>query len=202
MKQTQTFHLVSKFVKKIPKGVVLDIGAGQGRNSFFLARKGFKVEAIDINKENIKKIKQLVKKNNLPVKAKYSDVEKFKFLPSKYSLILGIQCFNFIKKSKFDKIIKRIKKSLDTDGMLIISVFTTADPTYKRLRKKYKPPEENTFYSKKFPHWWHFFKKNELKRYFKSGYKILFYKERLVKDKKPYPHSHGIAEMVIKKLSE
>lgn len=196
------FHLVSRFFEQIPKGLVLDIGAGKGRNSFFLAKNKFRVEAIDVNKDNVENIKKMSKTHSWLIKAKCSDFRKFRFIPSKYSSILAIQCFNFIKKSEFDKIIEKIKESLSSNGILIISVFTTADPTHKKLRKKYKPIEENTFYSKKIPHWWHFFKKNELKKYFKSGYEILHYKEKIVEDKKPQPHFHGIGEMVVKKISE
>ncbi len=196
------FHLVSKFFEQIPKGLVLDIGAGKGRNSFFLAKNNFSVEAIDMSKDNVENIKRMSKRHNWLIEARCSDFRKFRFIPSKYSSILAIQCFNFVKKSEFNKIIEKIKNSLNADGILIISVFTTADSTYKKLKKKYRPIEENTFYSKKTPHWWHFFKKNELRKYFKSGYKILYHKEKIVKDKRPQPHSHGIGEIVIKKTSE
>lgn len=202
IKKNPPFHLVSRFIKKIPKGLVLDIGAGKGRNSFFLAKNKFRVKAIDINKDNVENIKTMSKRHNWPIEAKCSDFRKFRFIPSKYSLILAIQCFNFVKKSEFDKIIEKIKESLIPNGVLIISVFITTDPTYKKLRKKYEPMEENTFYSKKAPHWWHFFKKNELKKYFKSGYEILYYEEKIVEDKKPQPHFHGIGEMVVKKILE
>ncbi|MCX6736474.1 MAG: methyltransferase domain-containing protein [Candidatus Parcubacteria bacterium] len=202
MTKMPSFHLVSKFYKKIPLGASLDIGTGKGKNAIFLAENEFKVDAIDINEENIKNIKQIAENNKLSIKALVLNMIIFKYPILKYSLILAIQCLNFIKKSEFEILIEKIKKSLIKDGILIISVFNTDDPSYKKLIKKHKPKEENTFYSKQIPHWWHFFGKNELKNYFDSKYKILYYKNKMVKDKKPSSHSHGITEMVIKKLHE
>ncbi len=48
--------LLVKYLPQIPKGKALDIGAGEGRNSFFLAKEGFEVEAIDIVKEGLKNV--------------------------------------------------------------------------------------------------------------------------------------------------
>jgi len=47
---------LEKFLPLIPKGRALDIGAGQGRNSIFLAKNGFEVEAIDLIPEGLKKM--------------------------------------------------------------------------------------------------------------------------------------------------
>jgi len=193
------YHLLLNFFHQIPKGLVLDIGVGKGRNSFFLAKKGFKVEAIDINKEFIKNIRKFAKENKFSIKTKCLDLRKFKFIPDKYSLILAIQSLNFIKKSEFEEVIEKIKNSLTKNALLIISAFTVNDSSFKKFQKKHKPIEEDTFYSKKSPHWWHFFKKNELKRYFHSGFKTLYYSERKVKDTKPFPHTHSIVEMIVKK---
>jgi tellurite methyltransferase len=196
------YHLLLKFFHQIPKGLVLDIGSGRGRNSFFLAKKGFEVEAIDIDQQSINEIKKTIQENKLSIKARCLDLREFQFTANKYSLILAIQSLNFIKKSDFEKIIEKIKDSLIKGGFFIISAFTISDPSFKKFKKKSQPIEENTFYSKKTPNWWHFFKKNELKKYFQSGFEILYYLERIVKDKKPLPHTHSIVEMVVRKNSD
>jgi len=51
-----------------PKGNVLDIGSGEGRNSIFLARKGFNVTAIDKIPEGLEKIEKTCKKRKLLIK--------------------------------------------------------------------------------------------------------------------------------------
>ncbi|MCX7778727.1 MAG: methyltransferase domain-containing protein [Patescibacteria group bacterium] len=193
------YYLILKFLNQIPKGFTLDLGAGRGGDSFFLAKNGFGVEAIDIDKNSISEIKRIIQKNKLSIKAKCLDFKKFKFIPNKYSLILARQSLNFIKKSEFQKIIEKIKNSLIKNGIFIISAFTVKDSSFKKFKKKHQPIEENTFWSKKPPHWWHFFKKNELKKYFQTGFEILFYQERKIKDKKPISHFHYIVEIVARR---
>lgn len=146
--QTPPFHLVKRFLPKIKKGVVLDIGAGGGRNSVFLAKHDFQVEAFDINKQNIEGLKLLVKQLNLKIKIKKSDVKKFKFQPKKYALILAIQSLIWMKKSEFIRIIKKIKTSLKNEGVIIISGFTTKDQSYLNFKSKKPPKGKNTFYGK------------------------------------------------------
>jgi 2-polyprenyl-3-methyl-5-hydroxy-6-metoxy-1,4-benzoquinol methylase len=48
-------EIVERILKYKSSGSVLDIGAGQGRNSLFLAKSGFSVEAIDSSEEGLKK---------------------------------------------------------------------------------------------------------------------------------------------------
>ena len=53
---------LEKYINEIPKGKALDIGAGEGRNSIFLAKNEFDVTAIDKIKQGLDKIKKLAKK--------------------------------------------------------------------------------------------------------------------------------------------
>ena len=50
-------QIVKSLLKYKKLGKVLDLGAGEGRNSIFLAEKGFDVTAIDISEIGINKLK-------------------------------------------------------------------------------------------------------------------------------------------------
>ena len=57
----------------IPKGETLVIADGEGRNSVYLAGKGFKVTATDYSKVASKKAKALAKSQNVKVNYKTID---------------------------------------------------------------------------------------------------------------------------------
>lgn len=193
-------NILEKFLHLIPRGEALDIGAGKGRNSIFLAKNGFKVEAIDKIAEGLKKCRNFAKKYNLPIKTKLCDVRKFEFKKSKYSLVIARASLDFLKKSEIESIIKKIKKSLISQGFIYFVVFSTKDPMYKKIKKlKLKEIEENTFYLPKYKTYRHFFTQKELKQMFKD-FKIIHLKQKRIKDTGPQKlHFHNIIEIIVQK---
>jgi len=194
--------VLKELLKYAPKGIALDIGAGEGRNSVFLAKNGFKVEAIDRIKEGLEKCKKLTKRDNLPIKTRVIDIRKFRFKKNKYTLIVAIASLDFLKSSEIKKIIHKIKKSLKKEGVFYLLVFSTKDHAFKRCKEKFKMIERNTFYLAKLKTYRHFFEKRELLNLLKN-LKIIQVKEGRLKDihnNKPY--FHQIIKIVAVKKKE
>lgn len=190
---------LKEVLKYTPKGVALDIGAGEGRNSIFLAENGFRVEAIDKNKKWLEKCKRLAQKYNLRLKIKVVDVRKFKFEENKYSLIIAIDSLDFLKLSEIKKIISKIKKALKKGGILYLVVFPTKDPAFQKCKKNLTMVEKNTFYSPKLKTFRHFFEKKELLNLLR-GLKIIKLQEEKIKEKhKEKEHFHQIIKVIAKK---
>ena len=192
---------VEKYTPKGKNGLALDIRTGNGNSALFLAREGFKVDAIDINKNAIESLKERSKEFKLELNAAVQDVRQFSF-DKKYDVILAIQSLVFMKKSEFETIISKIKESLNSGGVAMISSFTTSDASYLQFAQKREPVEENTFYSEGSKQYWNFLEKDELKNYFPNEeFKILAYEEFLKEDNPhegtPYPHQHGIARIAV-----
>lgn len=197
----QPNHLLVKFLPYVQKGKVLDLGCGKGQNSFFLAENGFEVEAVDIDSIYIEDIEKITKKQKLKIDAFLEDIRKYEIKPQKYSLILAINSLIFLKKSEFKTILNKIKKDLKPEGIIIISGFTVHDPSFLKFQKTHSMIEKNTFCDKN-NRYWQFLEKNELKNYFRKNFQTLYYREKIVKDRKPKFHYHGIAEIVVKKMEE
>ncbi len=100
---------LKKAIKYAPKGVALDIGAGEGRNSIFLAKNGFRVEAIDKHFDGLKKCKTIAENYSFKISVKTKDITKFNFPHNKYSLIVSVAAIDFLKKSEIEKIYGRRK---------------------------------------------------------------------------------------------
>lgn len=76
----------------IPGGKAFDIACGEGRNSIFLARRGFDVTGIDISEEGLAKASRWARAEGVDIRFIRADLEGYEF-GEKYDLILN---FNFL----------------------------------------------------------------------------------------------------------
>lgn len=194
---------LKEVIKYTSKGEALDIGAGNGRNSFFLAKNGFKVTAIDISPDKISSIKETSKKLGLEINAKSIDVRKFDFPRCHYSLILAISVLDFLKRKEIEKVINEVKKSLTKDGVVYVSVFSIRDNFMRELKKRgFKEVEKNTFYLPKPNIFRHFFTKEEIKELFRGLKTIELKEERFLDKTHGFPHYHNTIEFIGRKTEE
>jgi len=192
--------VLSKFISLIPKGVALDIGAGEGRNSFFLVKNGFSVEAVDKVTEGLKKISKFSKENKRSIRVIEKDITRFRFSKEKYSLVVAISVLDFLKKSQILKLAEKIKLSLKTGGFVFLSVFSVKDDTFIKIKEKgIREIEENTFFLKKMGVIRHFFTTEELKEIFED-FKIIYLKQKKIEDKSHGdPHFHNVINFLARK---
>src|ERR671923_213114 len=100
----------------IQPGRALDVATGKGRNAFFLAERGFDVEAIDISAVALDKARRRAAKRKLHVTWREADLEAIELPEAHYDLALN---FNYLQRS----LIPRIKKALRTDGYVIFETY-------------------------------------------------------------------------------
>ena len=93
----------------------LDIACGMGRNTHFLADKGFLVDAIDHSDYALSKIRQDAKINKID-----ADLDTYVFEEDAYDLILKI---NYLDRRMFPHIIKALKK----EGVFIYETFVKTE---------------------------------------------------------------------------
>lgn len=109
-----------RFFKKYePKGNVLDLGCGQGRDALFLGRLGYRVKGIDISKVGINQMNKISAKENLSVKGEVRDVYTYP-ISEEYDLVLLDSMLHFYK-NDFDKettFISRVASELKVGGVL------------------------------------------------------------------------------------
>lgn len=178
--------LLLKIVKQFKDGRnFLDLGCGQGRDSFFMAKNGFNVTAVDNSKVGINQIKNLSDQNKIKnIHAICQSIKTFPIERNKFNIINCFNSLQFLYKNDSLKTIALIKKNLAPKGIVIIASFTSDNPTSKR-RKSH-------------------FEIGELKALFpESKYDILHYYEGLMKDSghagQPEPHKHGVVEIIVQK---
>lgn len=165
---------------------VLDLGCGQGRDSIFLAKNGFKVTAVDksevaINQLFIKKDEFNLENFNLVC----GDITSFKLSQDEYQVVICRNVLNFLNKEAALVVIEGIKENVKVGGYVIIEVFTKDDPSFSGKSK---------FAS--------YFDEQELLNIF-FDYKKIYYLENTILDPGHLgfttAHKHGVSRIVAMK---
>jgi len=107
-------NIVQKYLHLANVGDALDIAAGTGRNTHFMAEKGFVVDAIDYSDYALSQIKKLATINKID-----TDLDKYHIKPNSYDLI--VNC-NFLDRRFF----VQIKDGLKEGGLVIFETFIVA----------------------------------------------------------------------------
>lgn len=98
---------------------ILDIGGSCSLFSFYLAKKGVKVVAIDLNQEIVDEANRIAKVMNLDYKAICMDAEEYlSKTKEKFDYITSICVFEHIELEKRKRIIRNIHKCLKKDGRI------------------------------------------------------------------------------------
>jgi 2-polyprenyl-3-methyl-5-hydroxy-6-metoxy-1,4-benzoquinol methylase len=104
-------------IELLPKGHVLDVAMGHGRNALYLAKQGFEVEGIDISSKAVRNAQEAAGTSGVNVRAHVGDLEdNFQIDRGAYDVII---CFNFLHRP----LIPQIKMGLRSGGMVVYETF-------------------------------------------------------------------------------
>lgn len=117
---------------------VLDIGAGQGRNSCPIAKKGYNVTASELSEDGIKSIIEKAKEDNLNLTTISRDIlvedpkEK-----NKYNFVFMSHISQIFNEEKLDTALSNIQKLMKNDGVLVFDALVRNKET-----ESIRPSEE------------------------------------------------------------
>ena len=120
-------------VSLLQPGKAVDLGMGDGRNSVFLAKRGWKVTGIDLSESGIARARKNAKTARVELTALNQDVNEFDFGDQQWDLVcmLYFSGFAFIRDLE-----KRIAAGLKPGGYV---VFEGPLPTPERLLERWRP---------------------------------------------------------------
>ncbi|MDP4552803.1 class I SAM-dependent methyltransferase [Alkalihalobacillus macyae] len=112
--------LVDFFRHYEPKGIVLDLGCGQGRDTLLLGELGYKVIGVDHSIVGIKQLNQEANDRNLDVEGVVGDVYEYQ-LPNEVDIVLLDSMLHFYKRDveKETELMKGILAQLKEGGMFV-----------------------------------------------------------------------------------
>ncbi|OHA84152.1 MAG: hypothetical protein A2937_01120 [Candidatus Yonathbacteria bacterium RIFCSPLOWO2_01_FULL_47_33b] len=120
-------QIVYDILKYKDSGTVLDMGAGFGRHSLFLAYKGFQVTAVEIEDDRLKRLRSQAEKLGVNIHTIQGDVADF--VPKeKYDVILSTMVLHFLTKETAHKALETMQAHTNKDGLNVVSVYTDENP--------------------------------------------------------------------------
>jgi SAM-dependent methyltransferase len=115
---------------RLGQGHALALADGEGRNSVWLAKQGFSVDAFDFSAPAVEKANALAAKHQVKVNFICSAWQDFDWQPGRYDLVAGI-FFQFATPDERAVLFEKIKQSLKPGGVLVIQGYGTNQLTYK-----------------------------------------------------------------------
>lgn len=174
--------ILVKYAYKIPAGShVLDIGAGQGRHSVYLAEEGCFVDAVDSSETAIEILKKF---RHGKINYIQTDILKFQSPPNHYSAILLFGIIQILTRKEINDLVDSVKLWIKNGGLIFVTAFGKDDDNYQNCKKSWKEIGNNSFESDD-NRVRTFLKKNEILSLF-TGFEIIHHYEGLGKK-----HRHG-----------
>ncbi len=179
-------YLIENLEVDINNKEILDLGAGEGKNSVYLANLGAHVTSLDSSKTALSRFCMQphfeTSKSNIKIIEK--DVTKIHFKKGSFDIIIAyglLHCLD--NKDMIFQLITEIKKWTKKDGYFIGSTFTNSIP----------PPHFQKYLSINS-----FLNKGELKTFFKD-WNILMYEDDIITETHPTSneeHEHSLSRII------
>lgn len=104
------------------RAIVLDLGCGEGRDTVFFAKCGFKVIGVDIAASGIRKAEQLAIANHVKVQLITTDMANFEF-DRNYDLIFSCGAIHYVERENRKQLFDKMKVHTKPGGLHPLLVF-------------------------------------------------------------------------------
>lgn len=130
-----------------PTATALDIGCGQGRNTFYLARRGIAVHALDPSIEAVRSVNAVAESEGLPIRSIHGGFDVLEPEADGYGAILVFGVIPDLRREQVEALSAAIGKLLAPMGLLFVTAFGTWDPAFGHHQSEWTEDDENSFCS-------------------------------------------------------
>ncbi|MDO8572495.1 MAG: methyltransferase domain-containing protein [bacterium] len=129
-------EFIEKVLSFCDTGNALDLGAGTGRNAIFLAKKGFKVVALDLSGQSVDELTQYSAREGLSLKTFVYNLATNTPDFSNYNIILFTFILHYISKERGEELIATAQKQANTGTIHALAVITTEGDFFAKETQK------------------------------------------------------------------
>jgi 2-polyprenyl-3-methyl-5-hydroxy-6-metoxy-1,4-benzoquinol methylase len=108
---------------------LLDVGAGQGRNALYLARLGYRVDALEPSNAGAAQISAAAAQTGLAIDVINQRFEDFR-RPARYGAVLVFGLIPDLTRGQVTALLERAAEWLASGGLAFLTGFTTEDPSF------------------------------------------------------------------------
>ncbi len=137
--------LINHYKKIKPKGTVLDIGIGQGRNTFFLLDKGYSVHGIDPSKQAIDTLNEQIRKQKLNLSVFHTKFSEFKSKEKTYDAVLIFGLIQILLEKEIELLVEKISVCLKKGGLIFLTGFTKQESVFMPKTTQWKKLSASSF---------------------------------------------------------
>ena len=121
---TDPNDFLAEHVNKIPKGKVLCLAEGEGRNAVYLAGQGYTVTAVDASAAGMQKAQRLASANDVSITTVVSDLANFQIEPDSYEGVVSIFCH--VPRDLRTRLHRDVVAGLKPGGVQLLEAYTPA----------------------------------------------------------------------------
>lgn len=119
---TKPNRFLEENVSHIPKGKVLSLAEGEGRNAVFLAKQGYSVTAVDVSIVGLNKARKLAEENGVVVEFIHADLADYDLGENEWDGIVSIFCP--LPSSLRKQLYKKVEAGLKRNGVFLLEAYT------------------------------------------------------------------------------
>ncbi len=105
--------LLRRWLPDLPRGRALDVATGLGRNALFLARAGYRVDAIDISPTGLREAARRARRRGLRVRWIEADLDAYPMPKARYDLVVNAFFLN-------RRLLSALKSAVRPGGVMIV----------------------------------------------------------------------------------
>lgn len=109
---------------RLPRGEILCIGDGEGRNGVWLAEQGFRVTSVDLSSVGLQKAEELARQRGVTLRTVCADLAVFDFGQHQWHGVVSIFCH--LPSAMRRGVATRITVGLRAGGVVLVEAYTPA----------------------------------------------------------------------------